>query len=332
MLEIRLDRTAPVGGGPFFRRRLMKWVLQNFWIKLLAILMAFLLWFHVATEKEHEVDVRYRLIYESLADSLILATPPPDNIVVRCRGTGKNLLTLLFKERVWPINLTDSTPGPAWIELFAHNTPRLNIANVQFLFIAGLSSFQLDIDRLQRKTVPVVSTSTYEPRQGYLRVGPEVLSPDSAVVTGPSRVVKDIARVQARPRTFSDLTGPVDAKIKLAPFTMFNVTLNTDECRLFADVQQYGEKTIPGVPVQLPRRGRNMLSAEPRTVTVKIGGGVRVLGAADTTLVTVFPDSAALDALTFDSRPRPVGLFVDIPPEFNLIDIQPDTVHVRRQR
>ncbi len=309
----------------------MKWLLHNIWIKLLAVLMAFLLWFHVATEKEHEVNVRYRLVYDGLGNGLILATPPLDEIVVRCRGTGKNLLPLLFSERLWPIDLTDSSQGLAQIELFAHNAPRHDLEGVEFLFIVGLPRFWLDIDRIQHKTVPIVPAFVYEPREGYLRIGPEVIDPDSVVVTGPARVVRDILRIQARPRTFSDLANPIDTKVELAPLTTFNVTRNINECRLFADVQQYAEKTLGGIPILLPHNGDDALFVDPDTVSVSVGGGIRTLESLDSTLIQVFADSALLDTTAIDMLPIPVGLFVDIPPEFDLLKLEPDTVLIRRR-
>jgi len=309
----------------------MKWILHNIWIKLLAILMAFLLWFHVATEKEHEVDLRYHLAYEGLADDLILAVPPPEDVMVRCRGTGKRLLTLLFDERLWPVNLADSTPGPVKIELTAHDVPQSEIARVEFLYVVGQPPFWLDIDRLQHKTVPITSTFIYQMQEGYIRVGPETLDPDSVVVTGPARAIKDITNVQTRPRTFADLTEPVDAKTKLAPPTMYNVTINTDECRLYADVQQYDETTLEQVPIYVPRRRNRPLATMPDKVTVKIGGGERALRNLDSTLVRVFVDSLMINTMVIDTLPRPVALYVDLPPEYNLIDVQPDTVFISRR-
>ena len=309
----------------------MKWLLHNIWIKLLAVFMAFLLWFHVATEKEHEVNVRYRPIYEGLADSLILGTPPREEIVVRCRGTGKNLLPLLFRDRLWPIDLTDSTQGLAQIELFAYNAPRTDLEGVEFLFIVGLPRLWLDIDRIQHKTVPIVPAFVYEPREGYLRIGPEVIDPDSVVVTGPARVVRDILRIQSRPRTFSDLANPIDTKVELAPLTTFNITRNIDECRLYADVQEYAQKTFAGVPVPafLNETG-DTLHIEPKVVSVLIGGGRQALANLDSTLIRVYLDSTLIDTTVIDTLLTLVRLSASIPPEVRLLGIEPDSVIIRR--
>lgn len=310
----------------------MKWLLNNLWIKLLAVLMAFLLWFHVATEKEHEVDVRYRLTYEGLGDSLILATPPPEEIVVRCRGTGKNLLTLLFRNRLWPVDLTDSAQGLAKIELFAHNTPRQDLEGVAFLFVVGLPRFWLDIDRIQHRTVPIVPAFIYEPRDGYLQTGPEVIDPDSAVVTGPANIVKEIRQVQTRPRTFSDLTGPIDTRVRLAPVTTFNVTRNIDECRLYVDIQQFSQKTFTAIPVPpaLDEDG-DTLQSEPSSVAVLIGGGKNRLQRLDSTQIRVYFDSTQIDSASNDTLPALVRLAAEVPPEFRLLGIEPDSVVLRRR-
>jgi len=305
----------------------MKWILNNFWIKLLAVLMAFLLWFHVATEKEYEIDLRYSLAYEGLADNLIMASPPPEEVVVRGRGSGKNLLPIIFSHRSWPVDLSSFSDGVAEIQLESQDVPDAGTEGIEFLAMVPETRLQVDLDRKEQKTVPIIANFVYEPREGYLRVGPESFSPDSVRLTGPASTLANIKDVHTRPRTFSNLSGPVDTDVELEPLTAYNVTRNIDECRLHADIQPYEEKIFTGIPVSASRRAdRKRLEFDPDSVAVTVGGGRNMLLTINNAQIDVFLDTAKLDTL-----PARLGLITQVPSGFRAVRVQPDSVLVRNR-
>ncbi len=284
--------------------------------------MAFLLWFHVATEKVYDVDVRYRLRYTGLADNLILAAPPPDEVAVVCRGSGKNLLPLLFKERDWPIDLSAYGEGLAEITLDARDAPRYDAGEVVFSGIAHEALLQLHIAERQQKTVPVVTANVYQTREGYVRAGPEIISPDSVVLSGPSIVLENINRVLPRPHTFSGLDGPVDTRIDIIPLAGYNVTSSAEDCRVVADVQPYATRTFEFIPVNLiGRSDDSTIQVNPETVSVTVGGAKRLLGKLKPENIRVHLDNTAIDSL-----PVRLPLIVNVPDEFRAVRVQPASV------
>jgi len=303
----------------------MKWILHNFWIKLLAVLMAFLLWFHVATEKEYEINLRYGLAYEGLAEDLIMTSPPPEEVVVRGRGSGKNLLPIIFSQRSWPVDMSSFSDGVAEIELKSQDVPDAGAEGIEFLAIVPETRLQVDLDRKEQKTVPIIADFVYEPREGYLRVSPESFNPDSVRLTGPASTLAGIKDVHTRPRTFSNLSGPIDTEVELEPLTAYNVTRNINECRLHADVQPYEEKAFTSIPVNTSRRNDdNPLELDPDSATVIVGGGRNMLLILNGAQIEVFLDTAKLDTL-----PARLALIAHVPAGFRAVRVQPDSVLVR---
>ena len=303
----------------------MKWLLHNFWIKLLAVLMALLLWLHVATERTYEIELNYRFELTGLAGDLVLASPPPGDLTVRCRGSGKRLLLLIFRELVWPVNLAPYTRGTAEIQLSVQDAPTADKEDVQFLSLVRNGQIRLEIDRYRQKTVPILLTFTYETREGFVRAGPEVLSPDSVALSGPAGALKTITAVRARPRTFSNLTGPVDATVELERPTAYNVIAGASQCRLYADVQPYAEKTFENIPVDLPRtESGDRLAVDPISVSITVGGGQRALGALISPQV-----QAGLETAKLNDLPSPCKVAVRLPSGFRVVRVQPDSVLVR---
>jgi len=50
---------------------------KNLWTKLAALLLAFLLWFHVATDKTFQYEANLKLTQIELVDEIALSAPPP---------------------------------------------------------------------------------------------------------------------------------------------------------------------------------------------------------------------------------------------------------------
>ncbi len=69
-----------------------KWITANFGIKILSLLTAFLLWFHVITEKGYEKTIQIPISYVNLPENLLITKQPPKSVKVKVRGKGKELL------------------------------------------------------------------------------------------------------------------------------------------------------------------------------------------------------------------------------------------------
>jgi hypothetical protein len=199
------------------------------------------------------------------------------------------------------------------------------VEEVEFSAIVRQSRIELYLDRKAEKAVPIVSSLFYQTDNRYVRVGPEILSPDSALLSGPASVLKNINRVKVRNRTFADLTGPVDKDMELEEVTGYNVSRNIDKCHIFADVQPYAQKSFTGKPVFTSRRSDgDQLTIEPDSVSVLIGGGRTALDLLDSTEVSVYLDTTALDSV-----PAWLGLVAEIPRGFRTVKFEPDSVLVR---
>jgi hypothetical protein len=72
--------------------------LKNLSLKLTALGLAVLLWFHVATDKVYEYPVALALTPAPLPAQFALATPMPDHVRLLVSGTGKELLRFLWDD------------------------------------------------------------------------------------------------------------------------------------------------------------------------------------------------------------------------------------------
>ena len=82
----------------------MKRLLNNLWLKLLALLVGLLVWFHVVTEKTYTYEVTLPVTDVDLRDDLTLATLPPDSIEIIVSAKGKQLVQNSWRELGLRIN------------------------------------------------------------------------------------------------------------------------------------------------------------------------------------------------------------------------------------
>ena len=54
-------------------------ILDHFWLKITALILGLLLWFHVATEKTYNHELYLPVSEVILGDGLALVDPPPDS-------------------------------------------------------------------------------------------------------------------------------------------------------------------------------------------------------------------------------------------------------------
>ena len=77
-----------------------KFILKNFGFKIVAVVMALLLWFHVATEKVYEYTKSFPVEISNTPEELVLAREIPKEIQAKIQGKGNTWLGYMStKER-----------------------------------------------------------------------------------------------------------------------------------------------------------------------------------------------------------------------------------------
>lgn len=307
-------------------RYILRRVVHNPGVKLLALALALLLWFHVATDREYEIDVRYELAYRHLPDSLTFSEAPLAAIDARMRGTGKLLLPSLWEKFVWPIDLTGAKAGTMTVPLGPAQVPLLGIEGARVLGLNDVNGLKLHIDRIGSKVVPLVSNCSFETDAGHVCVGAEEWTPDSVRVTGPRTVLAGISSVFTRRVQLADLKGPVDREIELTPPPGNDISISPQRVRLRRMVEEYMEREYSGQPVQVRMPDSpDTFGVIPPTVSVRVGG-------PRSEMEKIVADSVSVVyvATVNDSTGLRRHLRAQVPAPLRVLKISPDSVTVWR--
>ena len=302
-------------------------IIHNPGLKLLALALALLLWFHVATDRDYEIDVPFEFSYLNLPDSLTFAEAPPARIDARIRGTGKLLLPTLWQPLRWPIDLSGSRkPGVVTIPLAPADVPLAGIEGAKVLDLIGPDDLILVVDRIGEKTVPVVSNCAFETDQAHVCVGAEEWMPDSVYLTGAKTVLAGINSVFTRRIRLTNISEPVDQDVELMPPPVYGVTLSPKSVHLHRMVEAYVQREFTGRPVRVTMPDvADTFGVFPSSVSVQVGGPESAMDRIAPESVSVGYVASAKDVTGARRR-----VWTHVPAPLRVLKITPDSVTVWR--
>ena len=180
-------------------------LLENFWLKIIALIMGLLIWFHVATEKTYNYEVDLPVAQVDLKDSLTLASNPPDTVQAKVSATGKQLLRKQWREEGVRINASRYLVGRHRVTLNTSNTFLISASsNVTLDDIVFPSQIELNIDRQGEVVLPVIPDVVTIPDDGFAVNAPVRVTPPEVTLHGPNSLLDQYTTVLT---SSEELTG-----------------------------------------------------------------------------------------------------------------------------
>jgi YbbR domain-containing protein len=188
---------------------------DNLGLKLVALLLAVLVYLHVYTDRPATGVVSFRMQVTGLGDSLSLSGPVPSTVQAELHGTGKQLIFLRLTEPVLKLSLEDVRPGrftralsvtdlalPSGIELVSENS-------------LSPSQIEITVDHRVTRVLPVAARVDGSPPASMRWDGTWHSEPATLSVSGPEET---IAALDSVPLVSITLGGHHDTvRVKLAP-------------------------------------------------------------------------------------------------------------------
>jgi YbbR domain-containing protein len=303
-----------------------KFIFENFWFKIVALVMALLLWFHVATEKVYEYTKNFPVKISNLPKGLILSEEIPQEVQVNIRGKGKELLKLLLTEKKnLQIDIKDFKAGESDYTFKPQEIPIPEGLDLKVDEIVSPKSIKINLDHSTEKKVPIHSQITILPEEGYLQVGEVSLAPLEVVISGPIKLVRGIESIETEKKVLDGVTQPISDRIGLTLPKGYNLKLSFNQVKFSADVQKGIEKEIPSVPVEtvnLPK-GRKAI-IQPDSIKVVIFVAENVVGQLTENQIKVTIDCGRVKR-NVETKLRPL---VKLPPIASLMRTEPDSLMV----
>jgi len=176
----------------FFKR----YILHNFGLKVLSLLLAAGLWFSLSHEEPAEVALRSPILFQNVPRHLEISSESIPEAQIRVRGPERVIRQLQANEIHAEINLADVKPGERTFDLTSQQVRRpLDVAVVQIV----PSQLHLAFDTRLTRDVEVHPRVTGLPDNEQVKIEAD---PPRITITGPRNHVEKIDAA---------ITDPIDA-------------------------------------------------------------------------------------------------------------------------
>jgi YbbR domain-containing protein len=297
-------------------------LLDNLWLKLGAILLACLLWFHASTDKLYEYTFNYNLKMVNLSPQLILAEPLPAFARVKVYGKGKELLKLLLsKEKSLMIDAQKFSSGEIELPLRKEIVSIPEGLNLSVVDITSPKALMINLQKIEEKKVPIISQLRFFPQEGYFQKGKVKFTPEEIKLTGPAENVEKTSYILSREKEFQDLKKSLSGTIDLVPPPVFNVRFSPQMVDFYVEIKKGEKRMLENLPVKLINLppGRKAL-LDPRTINLEIQGEKETLDELTPERIKI-----SLDCRNLNKGETKLSPQIELPEDVLLVRAEPDS-------
>jgi YbbR domain-containing protein len=178
---------------------LRRWVLHNFWLKILSLVLATGLWLAISPDQEPaEVAVRVPIEFRNVPAELEISSAAIPEAQIRVRGPERMIRELRSTDIHAELQLADAKPGERTFDLTAQQIRlQRNLTVVQV--VPGQVHLSFDTRLTREVEIHARVTGNFAPGQ---QVGKVLVDPDKIKITGPQHHVELVSAAS---------TDPVDA-------------------------------------------------------------------------------------------------------------------------
>ncbi len=298
---------------------------ENLGIKMLALAMGLLLWFHVATEKKYTYRFTLPISDVVLGEGLTLAEAPPDSAVVLVSSRGKQLIRRKWRERGVRILATQLSSGIHTMNLNPSNTFLVGAGeHVSLEEVVSPTSLRLHIDYISEAKVKVISNLNILPDEGFAVSHVSDPQPPEVTLRGARIQVRKINAVTTESRTLTGLRDNITVKLALVTPPGYKMSLEPDSVSIAVEVVAVKTREFRNIPIVVYNAPpEKIVTTEPSTIDVELTGPPEDIDILNRIALVASTDFRQMDSNGFS----PVT--IDCPTNFKVKKVSANKVKIR---
>jgi YbbR domain-containing protein len=189
---------------------------RNLGLKLLALVIALVVWFVFAAQRRERISERTYRIPLSLVNipgQMVIASPLPPSVDVRVRGPFTALRQLDPGKLEAVIDLADTTRGERLYRLAPED---INVPQEVEVLAISPSEIRILLDSMAEKSVPITPNVVGTPAAGFA-VEEVAVEPRTARVTGPASLIGPMTQISTDPISIEDRASSLSVPATVLP-------------------------------------------------------------------------------------------------------------------
>lgn len=247
--------------------RIVRWIVEDWWLKILALIAAVLLWGFARLEREYTREIKLGLDLSLLPPEYTVVEKNVDSVTVEIKGKGRYLFKLGASKPAVLLPLATMKEGTERLRIGPEN---INVP--EQVQVRSLDPYQIElrIERRAQRRVKVIVPVVGKPRQGS---AVSAIDYDNAVMLyGSKDALSGINQLFA---DSLDLQGVSESFVKKLSIPLpYSGGLTVIPTTILVRVKVEAETTLvfTGIPVQIegiPLQGQAYLLEETVDLTLK---------------------------------------------------------------
>jgi YbbR domain-containing protein len=301
-------------------------IFENLWVKLAALILAVLLWFHVATNKVYEDTITLPIHQVIIPEKLVLTQPPPDSATVLVSAVGKRLLRSDWKRSGLKWTINKDNPGKYRIDLTPENLALTQTEKVEIIEVIEPREWGVGLDRKVEKNLPVRSRVIVKPDDGYAIKGEDSVFPGAVRAVGPASLLDKIKQMETAAESLERARNDLKIRVPIENPALYGLTVNPDSVDVFVKITPIKSRIFPDISVRLINAPRlRPLSVFPPRVELRVGGDPDKIDDLPPSKISVLADYSEIGDNDY------ISLKAELPPGFYLLYKSADSVKIIRE-
>jgi len=169
---------------------------SNFYLKILSVIIAILLWFFVIGESKNEIGLNATLEFKGIPEDVTIVNNIPSTIHVRLKGSSTLLRPLAEKRPLFNIDLSKMKIGENVIMLEKNDLKNIPLG-VEVIDISPVA-ITVILDRLIEKHLPVALKTRGTLPRGY-QLSETKIEPEKVLARGTKSYLQEIDTIFTNP-------------------------------------------------------------------------------------------------------------------------------------
>ncbi len=251
---------------------ILKFFKSNIELKIIAILLALIIWFNAMLDESISVDKYVKINYSDIPNSMVLTNVSKDKILVLFEGKRRDFLIInLFNKhpyiniRVKGMENIDNRYAVKLDNSQIHIPMHIPLRIIQ---IKDNDSLFFEIDSITEKTVGITPYIVGSPADGYTMCSDIIIQPEKILIKGGRKLINKINYIKTNEIDISNINKSFSKTINLVNDNKF-IELSNKQVNISVKIEKIMKKHFSKVPVIFLNKPKGFV-IKPDTVFINV--------------------------------------------------------------
>ncbi len=250
---------------------LKRFLLDDLGTKVLALILALVVYVHVLSGQDRELTYRIPLRLATLPSTLSVANDLPEQVRVKIRASGKDLVKLRTRQFHAEVRLEAAHAGRLQRPIMGSDVMLPMGVEVREVTILEPAVLEIVLEETERGRLPVAVAMRGELSAGLAIVSPPRLQPDRVSVSGPASRIALVDSVRTAPLDLNALRETGEWELSLVPPQ--GLTLEQEKVGVRIEIGERVTRQVGPLPVSLESvQPTRVLWIHPDEASIEISG------------------------------------------------------------